>query len=58
MCDYPTLYFPGSGCKLFLAYTRFYHESVQAKSKWELFATGEQAKAPLLGVFLRVLDFS
>ena len=55
---YPTLYFPGSGCKLFLAYTRFYHESVQAKSKWELFATGEQAKAPLLGVFLRVLDFS
>ena len=53
---YPTLFY--SGCKIFLAYTKFYHESVQEKSKWELFGTKNQKNAPVLGVFVRVLDYS
>ncbi|QDZ21783.1 sialidase [Chloropicon primus] len=54
---YPTLYHDGK-CKLFLAYTRFYHESVQERSKWELFGTSEWDKAPVLGVFVRIIDFA
>ena len=56
---YPTLLFDANRCRLFLAYTKFYHESVQAKSKWELFdeAHKDPPGAPLLGVFVTILDF-
>ncbi len=56
---YPTLLFDRSACRLFLAYTKFYHESQQAKSKWNLFdaANKNPQGAPLLGVFVTTLDF-
>ena len=51
---YPTLFY--FKCKLYVAYSKFYHESRQAKSRWDLFETDDNPeKAPLLGIFVSTL---
>ena len=67
---YPTLYYSREHCRLHVAYTKFYHESVQYKSKWELFQQQSDSdtsppqqqqgppNAPVLGVFVASFDFS
>ena len=56
---YPTML--QSGCTLYVAYSKFFHEEFAAKARWDLLRTAERDpkdRIPELGIMVKAIDLS
>lgn len=50
-----------SGCTLYVAYSKFFHEEFAAKARWDLLRTAERDpkdRIPELGIMVKAIDLS